>query len=208
MSTTISKVVFIEPASSTVAEMAPGPAINGSASGKDRKIMQMILGDGYFGRLFLPFLTLFKIISKAIQKQQKAAGDAEGAERNASRLRIASPKTAKTARMPKAMMEPRNATWLRWLRFMPVVKRQENGSEARRIERHQKCGEALIRVSLLAISFPAVLFLCRTLRKLARTLKGRPRIWAVNRETGVCLANDAKACSKLAGNWLNFLFPL
>ncbi|CUX19866.1 hypothetical protein AGR7C_Cc150033 [Agrobacterium deltaense Zutra 3/1] len=106
-----------------------------------------------------------KIISKEIQNSSRPPAMRNAPSEMPRRLRMARPKSAKTARMPKAMMEPRSATWLRWSRVMPAVSARKTGARPGGSSVTRSVVSALMSVSLLAILSPSHLFLGRSLRK-------------------------------------------
>ena len=110
----------VRPASSTVAVMAPGPAISGMASGK-AAMLRTRSSSACFGGRDLALDAHAKHHFRGDGKQQQPAGDAEGGQRNAEVASSLSPISAAPARMAAAIRLARIATWRRAAAGMPWV---------------------------------------------------------------------------------------
>lgn len=111
-----------------VAEIAPGPAIRGSARGKTAILWRWSFVIAVSPAFSFRSWRFSKIISKAIQKSSMPPAIRKAPIEMPSRPRMPSPNSAKAARMKKAMSEPRVATWKRCCRLKPTVRLRKIGA--------------------------------------------------------------------------------
>ena len=136
--------------------MAPGPAISGSASGKTAMLWmwsRVIATSLVFS---LRSLRRSKIISKAIQKSSRPPAMRKAPMEMPSNDSTPAPVSANTARMQKAISEPRSATCLRCGRVMPTVSPRKIGARPGGSMVTSRVVMALTRRSIVSIRpFPS-----------------------------------------------------